>query len=165
MASTATVPAVATGGRSERNVSTRPLIAPSVVVLFLWMIVPLVMTLWFSFQYYNLLDPSVGGFAGFENYTFLLTDPSLWTAMMNTLFLVFWVLVITVGLGALLAVLFDQDFYGRRVARLLALAPFCVMPTVSALVWKNMLMHPVNGLFAFFARSLGLPAIDFFGNL
>ena len=64
MASTATVPAVATAGRSERNVSTRPLIAPSVIVLFLWMIVPLAMTLWFSFQYYNLLDPTISGFAG-----------------------------------------------------------------------------------------------------
>jgi sorbitol/mannitol transport system permease protein len=77
---------------------------------------------------------------------------------------VFWVLVITVGLGTLLAVLFDQDFYGRGVARLFAIAPFFVMPTVAALIWKNMLMHPVNGLFAFFARSLGLPAIDFFGS-
>ena len=53
--------------------------------------------------------------------------------MANTLFLVFWVLVITVGLGTLLAVLFDQEFYGRGVARLLAIAPFFVMPTVSAL--------------------------------
>jgi len=165
---TTTVPvssgAVPAGRRSQRNVRTLPLIAPSVVILFLWMIVPLAMTLWFSFQYYNLLDPSAGGFAGFENYTYLLTDPSLWTAMMNTLFLVFWVLVITVGLGTLLAVLFDQEFYGRGIARLLAIAPFFIMPTVSALIWKNMLMHPVNGLFAFFARSLGLPAIDFFGS-
>ena len=145
----------AVGARSQRNVKTLPLIAPSVIILFLWMIVPLVMTLWFSFQYYNLLDPSVGGFAGFENYTYLLTDPSLGTAMANTLFLVFWVLVITVGLGTLLAVLFDQEFYGRGVARLLAIAPFFVMPTVSALIWKNMLMHPVNGLFASIARGLG----------
>ncbi len=128
------------------------------------MIVPLAMTLWFSFQYYNLLDPTTTGFAGFENYTYLLTDPSLWTAMLNTLYLVFWVLAITVGLGTLLAVLFDQEFYGRGVARLFAIAPFFVMPTVSALIWKNMLMHPVNGLFAFFSRSLGLPVIDFFGS-
>src|SRR5690242_8651240 len=94
---TAPVPTTSTaiGGRSQRDVKTLPLIAPSVVILFLWMIVPLVMTLWFSFQYYNLLDPSVSGFAGFENYTYLLTDPSLWTAMANTIFLVFWVLVIT----------------------------------------------------------------------
>ena len=128
------------------------------IILFLWMIVPLVMTLWFSFQHYNLLDPPITGFAGFENYTYLLTDPSLWTAMVNTLVLVGWVLVITVGFGTLLAVLFDQDFFGRSIARLLAIAPFFVMPTVSALIWKNMLMHPVNGLFACFTRSLGLPA-------
>jgi len=97
---TATLPSgsASTGKRSQRNVKTLPLIAPSVIVLFLWMIVPLAMTLWFSFQYYNLLDPSVGGFAGFENYTFLLTDPSLWTAMANTLYLVFWVLVAIIAL-------------------------------------------------------------------
>jgi sorbitol/mannitol transport system permease protein len=163
--SATTSPAIAVSGkRSQRSVNTVPLVAPSVVLLFLWMIVPLAMTLWFSFQYYNLLDPLTSGFAGFDNYYWLLTDPSLWTAMANTLFLVFWVLVITVGLGTLLAVLFDQDFYGRGVARLLAIAPFFVMPTVSALIWKNMLMHPVNGLFAFFSRSLGFPAIDFFGS-
>ena len=85
--------------------------------------------------------------------------------MLNTLLLVGWVLVITVGLGTLLAVLFDQAFFGRGIARLLAIAPFFVMPTVSALVWKNMMMHPVNGLFAFFARSMGLEAVDWFGEL
>ena len=33
------------------------------------MIVPLVMTLWFSFQRYNLLEPRPTGFAGLDNYT------------------------------------------------------------------------------------------------
>lgn len=151
--------------KSRRNVNTLPLLAPSVILLLLWMIVPLSMTLWFSFQRYNLINPFISGFAGFENYEFLLTDPALWTAMLNTLLLVGWVLVITVGLGTLLAVLFDQAFFGRGIARLLAIAPFFVMPTVSALVWKNMMMHPVNGLFAFFARSMGLEAVDWFGEL
>ena len=141
-------PATASRRRRRRSVNTVPLIGPSVVVLLLWMVVPLGMTLWFSLQYYNLLYPDRAGFAGIENYEYLLTDPSLWTAMLNTLYLVGWVLVITVVLGTLLAVLFDQEFFGRNVARLLAIAPFFVMPTVSALIWKNMLMHPVNGLFA-----------------
>src|SRR3546814_9361201 len=66
--------------------------------------------------------------------------------MGNTLLLVVWVVAITIALGTLLAVLFDQDFFGRGVARLLAIAPFFVMPTVSALIWKNILMHPVNGI-------------------
>jgi sorbitol/mannitol transport system permease protein len=151
--------------RARGRVPTAPLLAPAVGLLLLWMLVPLAMTLWFSFQYYNLVNPAVSGFAGFENYTYLLTDPSLWTAMGNTLFLVFWVLVITVGLGTLLAVLFDQEFPGRGVARLLAIAPFFVMPTVAALIWKNMLMHPVNGLLAAIARGLGFGAVDFFGTL
>ena len=130
--------------------------APSVVLLFLWMIVPLVMTIWFSFRCYNLHQRHAGhGFAGLDNYRYMLTDPSLLTAMLNTLYLVVSVLVITVGLGTLLAVLFDREFLGRNIARLLVIAPFFVMPTVSALIWKNMLMHPVNGLFAFFTRSLG----------
>ena len=58
-------------------VKTWPFIAPSVGVLLVWMIVPLVMTLWFSFQRYNLLNPFLTGFAGLENYTYLLTDPAL----------------------------------------------------------------------------------------
>jgi len=155
----------ARGRRRRRDVNTLPLMAPSVIVLLLWMIVPLAMTVWFSFQRYNLVVPTIRGFAGFENYQFLLTDPALWTAMLNTLYLVGWVLVITVALGTLFAVLFDQEFWGRGIARLLVIAPFFVMPTVSALVWKNLLMHPVNGLFAFFTTSLGLPPIDWFANL
>ena len=143
--------------------STLLLKSPAIGALLLWMIVPLAMTLWFSFQRYNLLNPDVSGFAGLDNYTSLVTDRSLWTAMWNTLVLVGSVLGITVVLGTLLAVLFDQEFFGRGVARLLIIAPFFVMPTVSALIWKNMLLHPVNGLVAFLMRSVGLSAIDWFG--
>jgi sorbitol/mannitol transport system permease protein len=136
-----------------------------VILLLLWMIVPLGMTLWFSFQYYNLLMPGMTGFAGVENYQYLLTDPALWAAMGNTLLLVGWVLVITVVGGTLLAVLFQQEFAGRGIARVLAISPFFVMPTVSALVWKNMMMHPSNGVLAWLAESIGLPALDWFSAL
>jgi len=150
---------------SERRVRTLPLIAPSVAVLLVWMIVPLALTLWFSFQRYNLLNPMLTGFAGLDNYRYMLTDPALWTAMTNTLLLVGWVLAITVVGGVLLAVMFDQEFFGRGIARLLAIAPFFVMPTVSALIWKNLLMHPVNGVFAWIANSIGIGAIDWFGSI
>lgn len=150
--------------RSRRQGSTLPLVAPSVIALLLWMIVPLAMTLWFSFQRYNLLNPDARKFIGLENFTFILTDSALWTSIATTVILVVAVLAITIGLGTLLAVLFDQDFYGQGVARVLAISPFFVMPTVSALIWKNMLMHPVNGLFAQITRGLGLGAIDWFTN-
>ena len=129
-----------------------------------WMIVPLAMTIWFSLQRYSLLNPLQRGFSGFENYRYLAADPALWIAMLNTLVLVGWVLLITVAGGLLLAILLSQEFYGRPVARLLAVAPFFVMPTVGALIWKNMLFHPVNGLFGFLAGVFGLPAVDWFGD-
>lgn len=149
---------------SRRQVSTLPLVAPSVIALLLWMIVPLVMTIWFSFQRYNLLNPDARKFIGIENFTFILSDSALWTSIAITVILVVSVLAITIGLGTLLAVLFDQDFYGQGIARVLAISPFFVMPTVSALIWKNMLMHPVNGLFAQITRGLGLGAIDWFAQ-
>jgi sorbitol/mannitol transport system permease protein len=39
------------------------------------------------------------------------------------------------------------------------------MPTVSALVWKNMLMHPVYGLFAWLARNFGLQPVDWLAQV
>lgn len=147
------------------NVKTLPLVAPAVIVLLLWMLVPLGMTLWFSFQRYNLLNPMLTGFAGFENYQFLLDDPALYRAMWNTLVLVGSVLAITVVFGTLLAVLYDQPFWGSGICKVLVIAPFFVMPTVSALVWKNMLLHPVNGISAFLTGAVGLTPIDWFSSL
>ncbi len=135
---------------------------PAIAALFLWSVVPLLMTVWFSFRRYNLMEPDRTGFDGLGNYRYLLTDPSLALAIGNTLVLVASVLIITIGLGTLLAVLYDQEFFGRGIARVLVLAPFFVMPTVSALVWKNMMMHPDYGFLAFLMRSVGLKPVDWF---
>ena len=99
--------------------------------------------------------------AGFDNYYFFLTDRAFFTALANTLILVVGVLIITVFGGIALALLLDQPMWGQGIVRVLMIAPFFVMPTVSALVWKNMLMNPVNGMFAHIARGLGLQPYDF----
>ena len=135
---------------------------PAIAVLLLWSVVPLLVTLWFSLRRYNLMDPDRKGFDGLGNYRYLFSDPGLTVAIWHTVLLLGSVLAITIGLGTLIAILLDQEFYGRGIVRVLVLAPFCVMPTVSALVWKNMLMHPDNGFFAFLMRSVGLKPIDWF---
>src|SRR3984957_2921875 len=140
----------------------RLMIAPSVILLFIWMAIPLVMTLWFSFQHYNLLEPGTEAWVGFQNYVYFLTDPDFLDALANTLELVGGALLVTVIGGLLLALLLDRSFWGRSIVRLLVIAPFFVMPTVSALVWKNLLMHPVYGVFAWLARLVGAQPIDWF---
>ena len=165
------VAALAVGGRAAARggqgggVRTLPLVAPAVVLLLVWSLVPLAMTLWFSFRRYNLLNPAIHGWAGFNNYRFLLQDPALISALWTTLILVGAVLAITVCFGAVLAAVFQAEFPGRGIARVLMISPFFVMPTVSALIWKNLLMHPVNGLFAFFAGLVGLQPVDWFAEL
>ncbi len=142
----------------------RVLITPAVGLLFVWMIVPLAMTIYFSTQNYNLLQPDTQSFAGWDNFYYFLTDPSFIASLINTLVLVGSVLVITIVLGIFIALLMNLPIWGRNFVRLMVIAPFFVMPTVSALVWKNLLMHPVSGLFAWIATSLGMQPIDWFAN-
>ncbi|MCE6953023.1 sugar ABC transporter permease [Cereibacter sphaeroides] len=144
--------------------AARLMISPAVILLFLWMIVPLSMTLYFSFLRYNLLMPGMESFAGWDNYYYFLTDPAFFAALTNTILLVGGVLVITVVGGILLALLLDQPMWGQGIVRILVIAPFFVMPTVSALVWKNMFMNPVNGMFAHVAKSMGLQPFDFLAH-
>jgi sorbitol/mannitol transport system permease protein len=152
-------------GMDQKNASSaRWLSMPSVGLLVLWMTIPLAMTIWYSFRRYNLLNPDVKGFAGLDNYRFLATDPSFLPSIAHTLELIISVLVITVVGGILMAVLFDRKFYGQGIARLFAIAPFFVMPTVSALIWKNMILHPVYGLVALAMRAMGLTPIDWFAT-
>ena len=138
----------------------RALMAPAVVTLFLWMIVPLVMTLYFSVIRYNLMQPDQSGFVGLENFEYFVTDPSFTTSVINTLLLLGSVIVITVGLGAAIALLIDDPFPGRGLVRILLISPFFVMPTVNALLWKNMMMNPIYGVLAQVWQFFGAAPVD-----
>ena len=142
----------------QTQFSARTLLTPAVALLFIWMIVPLAMTIYFSTLHYSLLDPGTESFVGLENFRYFLTDPAFLASLQNTLVLVGSVLAITILLGIPLALLLDQPVIGRSIVRLMVIAPFFVMPTVSALVWKNLLMHPVSGLFAWIATLVGAHA-------
>lgn len=138
----------------------RVLLAPAVATLFLWMIVPLVMTIYFSLIRYNLLQPEQTGFIGLENFEYFLTDPSFSVAVMNTLLLLGSVILVTVIGGVLLALLVDSPFPGRGLVRILLISPFFVMPTVNALLWKHMMMNPIYGVLAQVWLFFGATPVD-----
>jgi sorbitol/mannitol transport system permease protein len=134
--------------------------APAVSSLFLWMIVPLGMTIYFSLIYFNLLQPDQSGFAGLENYEYFLTDPSFGAAVWNTILLLGSVILITVVFGVLIALLINEPLAGRGLVRILLISPFFVMPTVNALLWKNMMMNPIYGVFAQVWIFFGATPVD-----
>jgi sorbitol/mannitol transport system permease protein len=146
--------------RQAPRLLPRLLMAPAVTTLLLWMIVPLVMTIYFSFIRYNLMQPGNVGFNGLANYEFFVTDASFGAAVVNTLLLIGSVIVITVIGGIALALLVNDPFPGRGVVRMLLISPFFVMPTVNALMWKHMMMN----VFAQLAQAVGLQPVDFMAD-
>ncbi len=144
--------------------AARLMMAPAVILLMGWMLVPLVLTVFFSFKKYLPLrgDRWQNGldWVGFDNYVRFVSSSSFWPAVQTTLIIVLGVLIITVSLGVLLALLLDQPMWGQGIVRILVIAPFFVMPTVSALVWKNMFMDPNNGLFAHLWQFFGAEPVS-----
>src|SRR5439155_6982724 len=59
-----------------------------------------------------------------------------------------------------LAMLLNRQFRGRGIARTLLITPFLIMPTVSAVMWKNMLFNPAFGLISSFLSTIGGPRVD-----
>jgi len=140
--------------------AARIMMAPAVILLLGWMLVPLTMTLLFSFKKYLPLRGGDLGWVGFDNYIRFVSSSAFWPSVQATLVIVGSVLAITVIFGVLLALLLDQPMWGQGIVRILVIAPFFVMPTVSALVWKNMFMDPVNGLFAHLWKAFGAEPIS-----
>lgn len=138
---------------SDRSIP-RLLQTPAVILLLVWMIVPLSMTLYFSFIRYVLnslrkpewTTPSISNWRGFGNYEYVLNAKDFWFAIQNSVFIVSSILILTVLLGLCIAVLVNRSFPGRGVVRVLLISPFFVMPAVNAVLWINMILDPVLGL-------------------
>ena len=138
---------------SDRSIP-RLLQTPAVILLLIWMLVPLSMTLFFSFIRYVLnssrrpewTSPSISNWRGFGNYEYVLNAKDFWFAIQNSVFIVASILVITVVFGLAIAVLINRSFPGRGIVRVLLISPFFVMPAVNAVLWINMILDPVLGL-------------------
>ncbi len=139
---------------------SRLLLAPAVVSLVIFSVVPLLITAVYSFTRYSLLTHGDYDFNGWANYYFFFTDDAFIPALKHTFFLLFSVMAVTVVCGAALALLINDSFPGRSVVRVLLISPFLVMPAVNALMWKNMLLDPINGLIAQVSRLLHLSPVD-----
>ena len=143
----------------------RMLMAPAVVTLLLWMLVPLGMTIYFSAIRYNLMQPDQTGFVGWSNYEFFITNPVFSDAILNTLVLLGSTVIITVALGLAIALLINDPFPGQNLVRILLISPFFVMPTVNALLWKHMMMNPIYGVLAQVWDFFGLVPINWLQDL
>ena len=108
--------------------AARFMMAPAVFLLLVWMLVPLTLTLWFSFMDYRPLRGTFEWGIGFGNYTRFLTSSAFQDSVLTTLIMVGGILLITVIGGVLLALLLDQPIWGQGPVRILDHRPADLFP-------------------------------------
>ena len=147
--------------RTQRAASIG-LILPALAYLALMTQAPFVLTLWYSFRQWVLTSPDIPHkWVGLSNYTYELTqDPIFRQAIYNTLELTAAIVGGSLLLGLAFALLLNRSFPLRGVARSLMIAPFFVMPTVNAVVQKNLFLNPIFGLLNWVMTSVGFARID-----
>jgi multiple sugar transport system permease protein len=122
------------------------LVAPSIVVLLLIGVFPLVYLLVVSFQGITMTETDTG-FVGLRNYSMLFQDSRLWQALLHTVIFTAIALPIELILGLLLAQLFLDQLPGRPIFIALLVLPVVVSPIVSGATWSLMFDHrfgPIN---------------------
>lgn len=153
-----------TGEQMSDQVVRRILIWPSLIFMVVVTQIPLLFTLRFSVERWNMNRPDRRGFTGFDNYIDVITDGSFWTILWNTGILTGSVVIVTFVLGLTFALLLNRDFLGRGLVRTMLITPFLIMPTVSAVIWKNVLLDPSFGFITKIVESLGFGTPNFFGD-
>ena len=136
-----------------------PLLPAFVYVVIITQI-PFALTIYYSFFSWNLLRPGSFQFIGLDNYANLLTDESVRTAVWNTVILTVSVIGISVVLGLAVATLLNSEVFGKGLMRTLMIAPFLIMPTAGALIWKDTLLNPLFGLLPSLLGPFGLSRVD-----
>jgi len=164
------VPGIGGARDSATSVSRRdswarrlPLL-PAFIYVFLVTQIPFVLTIYYSFFSWNLLKPGSFKFSGLDNYLTLVTDESVRIAVWNTVLLTASVIAISVILGMAVAMLLNSEIFGKGLMRTLMIAPFLIMPTAGALIWKHTLLNPLYGLLPYVLAPFGLGRVDWVGQ-
>jgi hypothetical protein len=128
--------------RGDRSIAYLALL-PSAVILMLLVAVPTITVVILSMQDVGLGEVS-GRFVGFDNFVWVLSSRSFYRALTNTLVWVFGCVGLDMMIGLGIALLLNQSFAFRGIARAVALAPYLIPTIVAVLVWRYM-FHDIVG--------------------
>lgn len=114
-------------------------LVPALLLVGAVILYPLASGVVLSFHNANLLRPARNGFVGLDNYIELLSDPVVWTALINTLIWVGGSVLLQIGVGIGVALLLDGRYRGVGAVRVLVLLPWFLPSVVVAHMWSMML--------------------------
>jgi len=128
------------------------LIVPALSIVFFLVIFPLFWALGLSFYSYNVLRGGLPVFIGLGNYGKILGDPYIWERFVITAQFVVASVVLEFLLGFALALLFYQEFKGRKLAITLVTMPLLIAPIASGIFFKY-IYDATFGIFTYVIQS------------
>jgi multiple sugar transport system permease protein len=148
--------ATATTERRRRNYARTYLwfVVPAAVAVLGTILFPWAFTFFISAFDWRLGSPRE--FVGFANYAKLFTDERFGLALLRTLYYTSLAVVFPLGLGLAAALIFNQKFPMRGLARTIFILPMMATPVAVALVW-TMMFHPQLGVLNWLLQEIGIP--------
>lgn len=119
------------------------LLAPSLVGIVLFLLVPIVVMVWLAFHSWDLIGPAT--FVGLDNFVSVFTDAQFGNSLIVTLVFVIIVMPIEIALGLLVAVMLTQRLRGSTFFRTVFVLPWVCAPLALGIVWK-WIFAPTDGL-------------------
>ncbi|MDY5022203.1 MAG: sugar ABC transporter permease [Blautia sp.] len=147
--------------RILRTVEPYIWILPSIVLMSVFVLFPIIQVFKLSFSDISRAG-IVKGFAGWENYSKVLNNNTFWMVLKNTVVWTVAVVVISTVFGFILALVLNNEFRGRKVARAIVVFPWATSLIIQAGVWKFIIDTDYGSLNTLL-RTLGLTqnAINF----
>lgn len=136
-------------------------LAPALIIFTVLFIVPMITSLFFSLTVWNFTDFK---FVGLDNFKMFFSERSLNIGIKNTLLYAVFTCGIKVILGLVFAVFLTSGIRSKNLLRSIVFFPNLVS-TIAVGITFSALMHPSKGLFNKVLLAVGLPKVDWLGNV
>jgi multiple sugar transport system permease protein len=125
---------------SQHRVGWTPIwfLAPALAITAAVVLVPVVQTAWLSLQDYLLYDPDAATFVGLKNFSTIFRDEVFWISLWHSVIWIVGVVGLQFLLGLATALLLNQSFWWRGVARALVVVPWALPSVIIGLMWTWM---------------------------
>ena len=118
---------------------------PSILIMTIFVVFPIGIVFKLAFSEISKAG-IVGGFVGFENFRQAVSDPVFGTVMMNTIVWVISVVGLSTLLGFIMAMVLNQEFKGRKIARSIVVFPWATSLVIQASIWNYIIKFEYGNL-------------------
>ena len=129
------------------------MILPCYIIYLLFVLLPVLMSVWYSFRSYDLFTKN--DFVGLKNYIRLVTDPLFIRSVKNTLYYAVGTIIPQLGIGLLLAAGLNRRIRGKEVLRLAFYLPYLVSMVSVSMLWL-WIYDPATGVLNSLLKSIGM---------